>query len=53
MKMSELRPDKIYLSSCLVNAKPGCPYASADEMAELLKNKTGIEVVIKGTHDYQ
>jgi predicted metal-binding protein len=53
MKMSELRPDKIYLSSCLVNAKPGCPYTSADEMAEILKNKTGIDTIIKGTHDYQ
>jgi predicted metal-binding protein len=51
IKMSEIKPDKIYLSSCLVNAKPGCPYASADELAEIVKNKTGIEVV-KGTHDY-
>ena len=24
-KMSEIKPDAIYLSSCLVNAKPGCP----------------------------
>jgi predicted metal-binding protein len=34
-----------------VNAKPGCPYASADEMASIIENKTGIPVV-KGTHDY-
>ncbi|MGD9369044.1 MAG: CGGC domain-containing protein [Desulfobacteraceae bacterium] len=51
MKMSEIKPDKIYMSSCMTNANPGCPYAGADEMAEILKNKTGIEV-IQGTHDY-
>jgi predicted metal-binding protein len=51
MKLSEMKPDAIYLSSCLVNAKPGCPYTNADEMAAALKEKTGIEV-IKGTHDY-
>ncbi len=51
IKMSEIKPDKIYLSSCLANAKPGCPYSSASEMAEIIKEKTGIEVVL-GTHDY-
>ena len=51
MKLSEIKPDKIYLSSCLVNAKPGCPYSNADEMAEMLSSQFGIEVV-KGTHDY-
>jgi predicted metal-binding protein len=51
MKLSEIKPAKIYLSSCLVNAKPGCPYASADEMASMLSDKFGVEVV-KGTHDY-
>jgi predicted metal-binding protein len=51
IKLSEIRPDKIYLSSCLANAKPGCPYSSADQMAEMISNKFGIEVV-KGTHDY-
>ncbi len=51
MKLSEIKPDAVYLSSCLVNAKPGCPYADVDELAELIQNKTGIRVV-KGTHDY-
>jgi len=51
MKLSEIKPDAIYLSSCLVNAKPGCPYSSAEEMAEIINGKTGIEVVM-GTHDY-
>lgn len=50
-KLSEIKPDKIYLSSCLVNAKPGCPYASPDEMAAIIESATGIEVVL-GTHDY-
>jgi predicted metal-binding protein len=51
MKLSETKPDIIHLSSCLANAKPGCPYSSAQEMATLLENKTGIKVVL-GTHDY-
>ncbi len=51
MKMSELKPDKIHLSSCLVNAKPGCPYSNAEEMAKIIENQFGIPVVL-GTHDY-
>ena len=51
MKLSEIRPDAIYLSSCLANAKPGCPYGTAEEFAQMLKNATGIDVVL-GTHDY-
>jgi predicted metal-binding protein len=51
MKLSELKPDVIHLSSCLVNAKPECPYISAEELAQMLENNTGIKVV-RGTHDY-
>ena len=51
MKLSEIKPDRIYLSSCLAKAKPGCPYVSADEMAEMISKKFGVEV-IQGTHDY-
>ncbi|ROR03249.1 CGGC domain-containing protein [Desulfosoma caldarium] len=51
MKMSDIKPDAIYLSSCLVNAKPGCPYATAEQMAEMLQGKFGVPVVL-GTHDY-
>lgn len=51
IKMSEIKPDKIYLSSCLANAKPGCPYVDAREMAEIVEDKTGIQVLL-GTHDY-
>lgn len=46
MKLSEIKPDAIYLSSCLVNAKPGCPYGTADEFAQILKNNTGIDVIL-------
>ncbi len=51
IKLSEIKPDVIHLSSCLVNAKPGCPYASPEELAEILESKTGLKVVL-GTHDY-
>jgi len=51
MRLSEIKPDVIYLSSCLVNAKPGCPYGSAEDMAKILENKTGINVIL-GTHEY-
>ena len=51
IKLSEIKPDQVYFSSCLANAKPGCPYSNADEMAAVIKNKTGLEV-IPGTHDY-
>jgi predicted metal-binding protein len=51
IKMLEMKPDKIYLSSCFDNAKPDCPYNEAQEMAKILENKTGIPV-FSGTHDY-
>ena len=51
IKMLEMKPDKIYLSTCFANAKPDCPYSDAQEMAEILENKTGIRV-LSGTHDY-
>lgn len=50
-KLSEIKPDEIHLSSCLVNARPGCPYAGAEEMAEFIQKKTGIDVKL-GTHEY-
>ncbi len=50
-KLSEIKPDAIYLSSCLANAKPDCPYTNAQEMAAILEEKTGVSVIV-GTHDY-
>ncbi|MFO8084330.1 MAG: CGGC domain-containing protein [Desulfobacterales bacterium] len=51
IKLSEIKPDVIHLSSCMVNAKPGCPYSTAEELAKMLTDKTGIPVVL-GTHEY-
>ncbi|HZE20504.1 MAG TPA: CGGC domain-containing protein [Desulfobaccales bacterium] len=51
MKLAEMKPDAIYLSSCLAKAKPDCPYISAEQVAQMLQNKTGIPVIM-GTHDY-
>ncbi len=50
-KLSEIKPDRIHLSNCLVDAKPGCPYSNAEEMAKIIERKTGVEVVL-GTHPY-
>lgn len=51
IKLSELKPDAIYLSSCLVNAKPDCPYGTADQFAQIIQKKTGVPVKL-GTHEY-
>jgi predicted metal-binding protein len=40
-KLSEIKPDEIYLSSCLVN----------EEMAKIIEKKTGVKVKL-GTHEY-
>jgi predicted metal-binding protein len=51
IKMSEIKPDKIHLSSCMVNAKPECPYRKVEDLRAMLEDKFGVEVV-EGTHDY-
>jgi predicted metal-binding protein len=51
LKLSEVRPDVIHLSSCMANAKPECPYATGQEFADLIAGKTGLPVVL-GTHAY-
>ncbi len=51
VKLSEMKPDAVYFSSCMVNAKPGCPYATPEDMAKAITAKTGIPV-IQGTHEY-
>jgi predicted metal-binding protein len=50
-RLSQIKPDKIYLSSCLSNTVPGCPYTSAKDLSDIIEKKTGIEVII-GTHNY-
>ena len=52
MKLSEMKPDAIYLSSCMANAVPGCPYI--DDMQGLagsIQEKFGVPVTL-GTHSY-
>ena len=51
MRLSEVRPDKIHLSSCLATAVPECPYSSPEELAKTIADRTGIKVEI-GTHEY-
>lgn len=51
IKLAGIKPDEVYLSSCLVNAKPGCPYFTAQDLAAVIADKTGIAVKL-GTHDY-
>ena len=51
IKLSEMKPDMIYLSSCMAKPKPECPYSKPEEMAEIIENKTGVRVTL-GTHDY-
>ena len=51
MKLSEIKPDAIYLSSCMVNAKPDCPYSTPEQFAKILQKKTEIDVEL-GTHEY-
>ena len=40
-KLSDIKPDKIYLSSCLAAAVPGCPYTGAGDLARIIEEKTG------------
>jgi predicted metal-binding protein len=50
-KMSEIKPDEMYFSTCLAKAKPGCPYFKPEELAQAIEEKTGLKVKL-GTHDY-
>ena len=51
-KLSELKPDTIYFSSCLASSKPECPYFKPEDLAKIVENKTGIKVIL-GTHNYK
>ncbi|HUT54326.1 MAG TPA: CGGC domain-containing protein [bacterium] len=51
IKLSEIKPEEIRFSSCLANAKPGCPYSTIEDLAKIVTNKTGANVVM-GTHEY-
>jgi len=51
-RLSEIKPDLIYFSSCLAKVKPECPYVKPEDLARIVENKTGVKVVL-GTHDYK
>jgi predicted metal-binding protein len=53
LKLSEVAPDAVYLSSCLAKAKPECPYyeGGAAQMADMIKANFGLPVIL-GTHQY-
>jgi len=51
MKLSGVKPDKIYLSSCMTRAKPACPNQEIEDLRALLEEKFSVPVV-KGTHEY-
>lgn len=52
VKLAEIKPDLIYLSKCLVESRPGCPYTTPEEMAGMIESKTGFRTVL-GTHEYK
>ncbi len=51
INLSGIKPDKIYLTTCMAKAKPPCPYNKPEDIANMLKENLGVEVVL-GTHDY-
>jgi predicted metal-binding protein len=51
IKLSGVKPDEIMLSSCMAMAKPDCPTLNMQQVAAILKDKTGVEVTM-GTHQY-
>lgn len=51
-RLAEVKPDAIYFSTCLVDARPGCPYGSAEDLAKILETKAGVPVIL-GTHEYK
>ncbi|MEM4496743.1 MAG: CGGC domain-containing protein [Archaeoglobaceae archaeon] len=51
IKLSEMKPDEIYLSNCFFKPKPDCPYLKAEELAKTIEDNFGIKVYF-GTHPY-
>lgn len=50
-QLSQVKPEAVYLSSCMVGAKPDCPYMALADKVAFIQEKTGLPV-IQGTHDY-
>ena len=51
VKLSEMKPQAIYFSTCLAKSKPQCPYITAEDLAKIVESKIGVPVVL-GTHEY-
>ena len=51
IKSARTKPDVIHFSSCMVDAKPGCPYFDMEEIAGMITKKFKIPVIM-GTHSY-
>jgi predicted metal-binding protein len=51
VKLSEMKPQAIYFSTCLAKAKPQCPYITPEDLARIVESKIGVPVVL-GTHEY-
>ncbi|MCX7823818.1 MAG: CGGC domain-containing protein [Syntrophobacterales bacterium] len=51
MKLSDMKPDAIHMSTCMVKAQPGCPYYKPEDMAKMIESNFGIPVIM-GTHEY-
>jgi len=51
IKLSNLKPDEIYLSNCFFKPRPECPYLKADEFAKAIEETLGLKVHF-GTHSY-
>lgn len=51
IKLSEMKPEAIYMSTCMAKAKPECPYTKPEDISDFIEAKTGIPVTM-GTHEY-
>jgi len=49
--LKKVKADKVHFSKCLYKANPPCPYFKPEELADAIKAKTGLDVIM-GTHDY-
>ncbi|MEW5947025.1 MAG: CGGC domain-containing protein [bacterium] len=52
IKLSEIKPDVIHLTSCMATAKPGCPHLDMEEISRMITEKFSVPVIM-GTHEYK
>lgn len=51
IKLSNVKPDEIYLSNCFFKSNVDCPYFKAEDFAKSLEETFGVKVHF-GTHSY-